>query len=123
MRLFSLAARSLSGWSASLRRVPEGAARRMGKALIWQVLSSIFRGPINFSPCPQGGGHGRDHRCVGRKLLPWYTSSALVESVALRHRTVNREVRGSAARRFAKHWTARYPRAVACQRDDLDELL
>ena len=29
----------------------------------------------------------------------------------------------SAARRFADHWTADYPRAVACLRDDLDELL
>jgi transposase-like protein len=29
----------------------------------------------------------------------------------------------SAARRFADRWQARYPRAVACLRDDLDELL
>jgi putative transposase len=29
----------------------------------------------------------------------------------------------SAARRFADHWEADYPRAVACLRDDLDELL
>jgi len=29
----------------------------------------------------------------------------------------------SAARRFADRWTADYPRAVACLRDDLDELL
>jgi putative transposase len=29
----------------------------------------------------------------------------------------------SAARRFADHWQADYPRAVACLRDDLDELL
>jgi putative transposase len=29
----------------------------------------------------------------------------------------------SAARRFADHWEADYPKAVACLRDDLDELL
>lgn len=29
----------------------------------------------------------------------------------------------SAARRFAERWGARYPRAVACLRRDLDELL
>lgn len=29
----------------------------------------------------------------------------------------------SAARRFADHWQADYPKAVACLRDDLDELL
>ena len=29
----------------------------------------------------------------------------------------------SAARRFADRWAADYPRAVACLRDDLDELL
>lgn len=29
----------------------------------------------------------------------------------------------SAARRFADHWTQHYPKAVACLRDDLDELL
>lgn len=29
----------------------------------------------------------------------------------------------SAARRFANHWTQHYPKAVACLRDDLDELL
>jgi len=30
---------------------------------------------------------------------------------------------GSAARRFANRWAAHYPPAVACLRDDLDELL
>ena len=29
----------------------------------------------------------------------------------------------SAARRFAKRWEDAYPRAVACLRDDLDDLL
>src|SRR5215831_4474976 len=43
MRRFSLAARSLSGCPASLRSVPEGAASRIGKALIWRVMLSFAR--------------------------------------------------------------------------------
>src|ERR1700730_14397452 len=102
MRRFSLAARSLSGSPASLRSVPEAAESRVGKALIWRVLwfgRWIFWGPLDFSPCSEGGELGRDHPWVGRKLLPWYTSSALTprRSVSSQHPTVNREVRGHGA--------------------------
>ena len=64
-------------------------------------------------------------RCRAHKMCPRQGSQqdAVRQDLHAVMNAVNHTEARSAARRFAKRWEDAYPRAVACLRDDLDDLL
>ncbi|MGH7036403.1 MAG: transposase, partial [Stellaceae bacterium] len=68
-------------------------------------------------------------RCWAHKIRNILDKARVADQPAVKrglHAIMNAKTRPaarSAARRFAERWSADYPRAVACLRDDLDELL
>jgi putative transposase len=68
-------------------------------------------------------------RCWAHKIRNVLAKVRVADQPAVKadlHAVMNAKTRPqarSAARRFADHWESDYPKAVACLRDDLDELL
>jgi transposase-like protein len=103
---------------------PCSAAGRTRCAMCWPRCAGLTSPPSRARPC----GGGADLQAVmNAKTLPQARSAdrrfAARRFAARRFADRRFADRRFADRRFADHWEENYPRAVACLRDDLDELL